>query len=100
DNFLRYAAALVGHDTPWAEPAPLLRAGFYWPDQALPSLGDIAAKWKGDGGLVPVVFYRALVQSGNTAPIDALVAALAARRLRPLPIFVHSLRSEDTRLNS
>src|SRR5579864_7634222 len=64
DNFLRYAAALVGHDTPWAEPAPLLRAGFYWPDQALPSLGDIAAKWKGDGGLVPVVFYRALVQSG------------------------------------
>jgi cobaltochelatase CobN len=24
----------------WAEPAPLLRAGYYWPEQALPSLAD------------------------------------------------------------
>ena len=34
----------------WAEPAPLLRAGLYWPDLALPSLADIAARWHGDGG--------------------------------------------------
>ena len=37
------------------------------------------AEWRGDGGVVPIVFYRALVQSGNTAPVDALVQALAAR---------------------
>ena len=54
----------------------------------LPSLAEIAAGWRGEGGVVPIVFYRALVQSGNTAPVDALVAALAARGLRPLPIFV------------
>jgi cobaltochelatase CobN len=99
DNFLRYAASLIGCDANWAEPAPLLRAGLYWPSDALPSLDDIAARWRGKlapteagGGVVPVVFYRALVQSGNTAPVDALVQALMARRLRPLPIFVHSLK--------
>src|SRR5437763_10359361 len=31
DNFLRYAAALLGRDERWAEPAPLLHAGLYWP---------------------------------------------------------------------
>ena len=45
--------------------------------------------------MVPIVFYRALVQSGNTAPVDALVAALAARRLRPLPVFMHSLKDAE-----
>ena len=100
DNFLRYAASLVGEGADWAEPAPLLRAGLYWPGRALPSLDDIAAQWRGpdrtaDGGIVPIVFYRALVQSGNTAPVDALVQALRSRRLRPLPVFVHSLREPE-----
>jgi cobaltochelatase CobN len=95
DNFLRYAASLIGGDTEWAEPAPLLRAGLYWPEKPLPSLADIEAQWRGDGGVVPIVFYRALVQSGNTAPVDALVAALAARKLRPLPVYVHSLKDGE-----
>jgi cobaltochelatase CobN len=95
ENLLRYAASLIGRDEPWAEPAPLLRAGLYWPDLALPSLDDIAASWRGTGGIVPIVFYRALVQSGNTAPVDALVDALMARRLRPLPIFVQSLKEGE-----
>jgi cobaltochelatase CobN len=94
-NFLRYAASLIGRETEWAEPAPLLRAGLYWPDRPLPSLADIAGEWQGDGGGVPIVFYRALVQSGNTAPVDALVAALVARRLKPLPIYVQSLKEGE-----
>jgi cobaltochelatase CobN len=115
ENFLRYAASLITPSLPapaggkrpmtgwarhWAEPAPLLRAGLYWPGKSVPSLADIEAAWRGAGGpaagdagaVVPIVFYRALVQSANTAPVDALVRALAARRLRPLPVFVHSLR--------
>jgi cobaltochelatase CobN len=100
DNFLRYAASLVGQGTEWAEPAPLLRAGLYWPGRAVPGLDDIAAQWRGpnwnaDGGVVPIVFYRALVQSANTAPVDALIEALKARRLRPLPVFVHSLKDPE-----
>jgi len=109
ENFLRYAASLSPR-TPsprsrgegwgegqveWTEPAPLLRAGFYWPGHALPSLADIAREWEGAGAIVPIMFYRALVQSGNTAPIDALVQALTARRLRPLPIFVQSLKDTE-----
>jgi cobaltochelatase CobN len=95
ENLLRYAGSLIGQDTDWAEPAPLLRAGLYWPERALPSLAEIAGEWRGEGGVVPIVFYRALVQSGNTAPVDALVGALAARRLRPLPVFVHSLKDGE-----
>ncbi len=95
DSFLRYAATLFGQEAAWAEPASLLRAGLYWPGLALPSLDDIAARWQGEGGVVPIVFYRALVQSGNTAPVDALVAALMARQLRPLPIYVHSLKEPE-----
>src|SRR5271169_3425274 len=95
ENLLGYAASLIGHPAAWAEPAPLLRAGLYWPDRALPSIDDIAADWRGTGGVVPTVFYRALVQSGNTAPVDALVHALAARRLRPLPVFVQSLKDGE-----
>src|SRR6266550_6781299 len=98
DNFLRYAASLIGSETDWAEPAPLLRAGLCWPGHALPSLDDIAREWQSGGGIVPIVFYRALVQSGNTAPVDALVQALAARRLCPLPIFVQSLKDAEAAL--
>jgi cobaltochelatase CobN len=95
DNLLRYAASLIGHETAWAEPAPLLRAGLYWPDRVLPSLADIAAAWGCEGEIAAIVFYRALVQSGNTAPVDALVRALASRRLRPLPVFVQSLKEGE-----
>ena len=95
DNFLRYAADLAGRTTKWGEPAPLLRAGLYWPGLSLPGLADIAAKWPGNGGIVPIVFYRALLQSANTAPVDALAQALVARHLRPLPIFVHSLKEPE-----
>src|SRR5262249_42798670 len=95
DNFLRYAASLIGAAADWAEPAPLLRAGLYWPGRAVPSLADIASEWPPGGALVPLVFYRALVQSGNTAPVDALVEALLARRLGPLPVFVHSLKEPE-----
>jgi cobaltochelatase CobN len=96
ENLLRYAASLIGCHSQWAEPTPLLRAGLHWPDCALPSLDEVAAKWRGAGGIVPIVFYRALVQSGNTAPVDALVHALSARRLRSLPVFVQSLKDGET----
>ncbi|MCD2173301.1 cobaltochelatase subunit CobN [Rhizobium sp. C4] len=46
----------------------------------------------GDCGTVAICFYRALVQSGETAPVAALVDALAARGLKALPVFVASLK--------
>src|SRR5215469_8047119 len=95
ENLLRYAGSLIGYNAEWAEPAALLRAGLYWPDRASPSLDDIAARWNGSGGVAPIIFYRALVQSGNTAPVDALIGALTTRGLRPLPVFVQSLKDGE-----
>ncbi|MCB4769509.1 cobaltochelatase subunit CobN [Ancylobacter sp. Lp-2] len=41
---------------------------------------------------IPVLFYRSLLMAGDTAPVDALCAALAGRGLDPRPIFVASLK--------
>ncbi|HZS81815.1 MAG TPA: cobaltochelatase subunit CobN [Stellaceae bacterium] len=96
EQFLRYAADLAGlAAAEWREPAPLLRAGLHWPGKALPSLDDIRAEWRAEAPVAAILFYRALVQAANTAPIDALIAALAARGVNPLPIFVQSLKDGE-----
>ncbi|TPW27131.1 cobaltochelatase subunit CobN [Pararhizobium mangrovi] len=41
---------------------------------------------------VAVCFYRALVQSGQTEPVEALCRALEAEGMRALPVFVASLK--------
>ncbi|ARO24485.1 cobaltochelatase subunit CobN [Rhizobium sp. S9] len=42
--------------------------------------------------IVAIAFYRALVQSGETRPIEALIEALQAQGLHPLPVFAYSLK--------
>ena len=42
-----------------------------------------------------ILFYRSHYLAGNTAPIDRLCAALTARNLNPLPIFISSLRNVE-----
>jgi cobaltochelatase CobN len=91
-EFLRYAAHLLGRDDAWREPAPLLRAGLYWPGEPQATLDRIRDRWLTDAPVAAVVFYRALAQAANAAPIDALVAALAARGLNPLPLWAASLK--------
>ncbi len=91
-NFLAYAATLIGHELSWREPKPLMCAGFYWPGITEPSLEALGAHWNDGSPLAAVVFYRALVQAANCAPVDGLIAALKRRGLNPLPIFVASLR--------
>ncbi len=51
---------------------------------------------KGEGlkAITPLCFYRALVQSGETAPVEAMVEALKAQGLIPLPVFVSSLKDQ------
>ena len=74
------------------EAAPLLKAGVFGvppsaPDGASPPQGG-----RVDAGTVAIVFYRALMQSGQTAPIEALAKALAERGLAVLPVYVSSLK--------
>ena len=84
-NFLRYAAHLIGEPAEWIEPAPLLRAGLYRPAPAPPPAAPGAP-------VAALVFYRALLQAGHLAPVDALAAALARRGLHVLPVYVSSLK--------
>ncbi len=44
------------------------------------------------GPIVALCFYRALVQSGETRPVEALIEALAAEGMTVLPVFVSSLK--------
>ena len=93
-EFLRYGASLIGSETAWQEPRLLLRAGLYWPGKAMLSLDDLRAEWKDGAPVAGIVFYRALVQAGQTAPIDALIAALQQRGLNPLPIYAAGLKEQ------
>lgn len=78
-----YAADLIGRPPPEPppEPEPLPRAGLYARPMPVPG-SRVAA----------IVFYRALVQAGNTAAVDALIAALEAAGLTPLPVYVSGLK--------
>ncbi len=77
-------------------PQPLLEAGIYWPQAQQPDTTMLKRLWdeRGVDGkpVAALVFYRALAQSGDTAPIDTLVDALIDEGLAPLPIFVASLK--------
>jgi cobaltochelatase CobN len=91
-NFLRYAQALLsGGETPEGAKT-LLRAGVYWPGAELGSLETAQAAWQDEAPVVPIIFYRALVQGAGLQPINRLVRALLRRELNPLPIFVASLK--------
>ncbi len=82
DHLLAHAADLLGHDFPWREPAPLLPAGLLDDGVDMPEGAPVAA----------LVFYRALVQAGNLAPVEDLRAALRARGVAVLPVYVQSLK--------
>jgi cobaltochelatase CobN len=91
-NFLSYAKAML-EDGPRPEAArPLLRAGVYWPGAGVADLTAAQANWRTGAPVVPLVFYRALVQGAGLNPINRLVKSLLRAGLNPLPVFVASLK--------
>lgn len=88
-QFLRFAFSLLGQELEWREPAPLPPAGLYPPGR---SLDELKAGWREGAPLAALVFYRALVQAGNTAAVEALIAALAGKGFNVLPMHVASLK--------
>jgi cobaltochelatase CobN len=75
-----------------AAASPLLRAGIYWPGSGIADLEAARATWTADAPIVPIIFYRALVQGGGLNPINRLCRAMTRTGLNPLPIFVASLK--------
>ena len=91
-NFLAYARAMLdGGETP-AAASPLLRAGVYWPGAGVADLATAQAAWQDGRPVVPIIFYRALVQGAGLNPVNRLVRALSRKGLNPLPVFVASLK--------
>src|SRR5579859_977040 len=92
-QLLAYGAALAGFAAEWVEPAPLLEAGLYWPGERQPSLDELRRHWRPEAPVAALIFYRALVASGGTQAVDAMIEGLRSRGLNPLPIHAHSLKN-------
>ncbi|MCY4167192.1 MAG: cobaltochelatase subunit CobN [Rhodobacter sp.] len=98
-NFLRYARWMLsshrGKRHPRHRPVPcrpILRAGPYWPGAGESDLDTLRGSWSPEAPVIPVVFYRALVQGAGLSPINRLIRSLLRRGLNPLPVFVASLK--------
>ncbi|VAV96532.1 Aerobic cobaltochelatase CobN subunit, partial [hydrothermal vent metagenome] len=91
-HFLSYAQAMLAGSEKPASASPLLRAGVYWPGAGVADLSAAKAAWTKGQPVVPLVFYRALVQGAGLHPINRLVKALLRQGLNPLPVFVASLK--------
>ncbi len=90
--FLAYARAMLdGGETP-GPARPLLRAGIYWPGAVAPGMDAVRTRWAAGAPVVPLVFYRALLEGAGLEPVDRLIEALLARGLNPLPVYVASLK--------
>jgi cobaltochelatase CobN len=92
---LRRLARHAGTDLELREPKPLPRFAGYLPGEGAVDLDRLIASLPSDRAVVPIVFYRALLLASDTAPIDALCVALAARGLTPAPLVVPSLKDPE-----
>ncbi|SKB16128.1 Aerobic cobaltochelatase subunit CobN [Planktothrix sp. PCC 11201] len=91
DNFAN-AMLLIGNhifnkNYPIIPAVTIPKVGYYPWNQTVKSDDYIAT--------VGIVFYRAHYLSGNLDPIDSLCQALVKLNLKPIPIFVSSLRDPD-----
>ena len=91
-GFLSYANAMLDGTEKPAAAMPLLRAGVYWPGAGVTDLEAAREAWTSGAPVVPLIFYRALVQGAGLHPINRMVKALIRQGLNPLPIFVASLK--------
>ncbi len=94
-GFLRRLAVHAGVelDAPTARPVP--RFAGYLPDEGAVDIDQLIASLDRGRPVVPLIFYRALLLALDTAPIDALAAALQSRGLAPAPLVVTSLKDRD-----
>lgn len=86
-----YSGAALDAPIPQAVP----RFSGYLPGEGTVGLDRLAASLASARPVVPIIFYRALVLAADTAPIDALCAALNERGLAAAPLIVTSLKDSD-----
>src|SRR5262249_18860090 len=93
-GLLRRLARHAGAQLAAAEPKPVPRTAGYWPGEGALDLDRLIARLPPDRPVVPIILYRSMLLAADTAPIDALCEALAARGLNPAPLVVTSLKEK------
>jgi cobaltochelatase CobN len=89
-GLLRRLARHAGHALDAPAPRRVPRMAAYVPGKGPVPLHALRTEIATSSPLVPVIFYRSALLAADTAPIDALCAALQARGLTPAPLFVPS----------
>jgi cobaltochelatase CobN len=92
---LRRFAGHAGGDLETRQPKSIPRHAGYRPGEGAVDLDRLIASLDPGRAVVPIVFYRALLLAADTAPIDDLCAALAARGIAPAPLVVTSLKDAE-----
>ena len=94
--FLRALQDLIDGTDNAPPPRPLLRAGLYWPGAEMPDLATVRNCWLDGAPVAAIVFYRALLQSGDLAPVNTMIESCRDAGLNPLPLFSASLKDADS----
>jgi cobaltochelatase CobN len=92
---LRRLAGHTGRDLKIQPPHPVPRQAGYLAGEGAVDLKRLITSLGAGKPVVPIIFYRAMLLATDTAPVDALCAALSARGLAPAPLVVTSLKDEQ-----
>ncbi len=87
----RHAGAAVEAPLPRSVP----RLAGYLPGRGAIELDALVGALSPGEHVVPILFYRSMLLAADTAPIDALCAALGERGLAAAPLMVPSLKDAD-----
>ena len=92
DQALKAMRGNVDGTTRLPTPMQTPKAGVYSPELGV--VEKLDSQQLADRPVAPIIFYKALLDGGNLAPINALVSALNECDLAPLPIVVSSLKDQ------
>lgn len=81
-GFLRLCLNLLDRGEAPPPPRALAKAGLYAPSY----------DWVTDAPVAAITFYRSVLEGAQTAPVDALIAALKERGINTLALYVTSLK--------
>jgi len=95
---LRWLARHAGRALEAPKPVRVPRMAGYVPGKGAVPLHVLRNEIATGLPLVPILFYRSALLAADTAAIDGLCAALAARGLTPAPLFVPSLKDKEASL--
>jgi cobaltochelatase CobN len=92
---LRRLAGYADYDLKAKPSQRVPRQAGYLPGEGAVDLNRLIEHLGADKPIVPIIFYRAMLLAADTAPIDALCAALFARGLVPAPLVITSLKDKE-----